>query len=318
MLRELSNVDQKVELLYTNSQIAEMFVYDTLKKRCDANGDSIIDVKNQASFDEMVNLSYEYPILAKEWLFKIDYKRVKKLCAKYKGLFSSGSPAVFLVEVDGYKDFVEFKELVNNKCNPMYMSYLSYQDISYLFYEHKLPQKQISFIARSYSRDIDKVFELYQEVQNGYEITDIKSITAICGQSVGTTQSFVLSLLKLNIGDLKNSKTSIKRKIRELADLSKAIGCNRLRNYLMSTVKDIMYIKQLYLETDIYDEIKNLPKGYDEKRLSRYQRYLKDIKNIPMSSVLGLFTDLLDSGPWYKDSDAMTFLFNYYEKRRTN
>lgn len=316
MLRELIDPNKSLNLLYTNSERAEMFVYDTLKKKCSATNDSVIEVYNQSTFEEMLDLAPEYPILAKEWLFIIKYKKVKKLCEKYKGLFTSGN-CVFLILVENFKEFQEFKELLNNKCNAMYMTYLTFSDINYLFYPFEIPSKFISFISKTYSRDIENIFKLYDKVLEGYEVDSIKSITEICGNSVGTTQSFVLSLLKIDIPNLKNPKLSLKRKFRELIDLSNAIGSKRLKGFLLSNVKDLIYIKQLYIQADIYDDIKNLPEGYDEKKLSRYQRYLNMIKEIPLQKILSLYTELLESQEWYKEIDVVQFLFNYYNKRRT-
>ena len=55
-LRELHSEYKNVHMLITDSNIVEIYVYDELKKVCEANSDSVVEVSTAKEFNSMLDL----------------------------------------------------------------------------------------------------------------------------------------------------------------------------------------------------------------------------------------------------------------------
>ena len=64
----------------------------------------------------------------------------------------------------------------------------------------------------------------------------------------------------------------------------------------------------------IYDRIGGLPECYDEKKLSRYNVYLRTIVDIPYPRIMRLYLLLKKCGRWYTDIDMINFIYQFYEE----
>lgn len=310
-LRELSSEEKTVHLLQTNSGLADIYIYDTLKARAKADLNSIYTIDSRQTFSQMLELVNIEPYLAEKWLFIIEYKKVKSLLKKYKGLFESTS-SIFLVKVSNYKEYKEFKELSSN-CNDIYLSVIRQKDVFYLLSKYKVNQKLLEFVSKAYYRDVEKVFQLKQSLEAGITVETPKDVTKICGESASTTTRFVFSLLH----EMPKSKAGLtrvyKNRMKVLSDIVDSFGPRTAYNYLLSTSRDLVYIKMLYLEGAIYDSVRDIPEVFDEKKLSRYGIYIRRIsEEIPYERIMGLFLSLKKFGVWGTDRDAVLFLYNYY------
>lgn len=318
-LRELSSENKNVHMLITDSNLIEIYVYDELKKVCGATSESTVEANTVKEFNTILDMINLYPLQAEKWLFVINYSKLSKIVEKNRGIFESDS-AIFLIKVSRYSDYKSFKELYP-RVNDLYLSIIRQNEISYLLYPFGLSQKLIDFISKSYSRDPEKVFILKRELDNGLKVETQKDIVNICGASAGSVNYFAILLLAEPPKTKRGFDMVYKRRISLATELIDIYGIAKLKGYLGATVYDILQIKTLYMVGAIYDSIKNLPdtlneKGepvYDEKRLSRYNMYLKRIINeIPYSRILRLDLMLKQSGRWYKPADMLEFLYKYY------
>lgn len=310
-LSDLTDDNKITHLVLTDSSKMEMYVYDVLKGVCGATLESVYTINSQKSFSEMLDLVMMQPFLANKWLFVIEYGRVKSQIKKYPSLFEQGS-SKFLVKVANYKEFKEFKELVAN-CNDLYLSFIHYHDVMFLLKGYELSQKLKDFVAKSYARTPEKIFDLTEALSNGIEITDRKSIVSVCGMSSGSINSFALSLLKEMPKTEKGVQMVQKNRVKSAIELIEAYGSSTFRNFLFSAIKDIVAIKQMYMQGDIYNNIRDIPECFDEKKLSRYNYCLNTIIDIPLGRVMRLYKMLKDEGSWHKSIDAVSFLYKYYK-----
>lgn len=311
-IRNLRGGDNNVHLLLTNSNLSELYVYDTLKEKCNATRDSIYDITNKSSANEMLELINTQPFMANKWLFVIEYGKVKSVLREKKGLFESDT-SEFLIKVKNYKEYKEVKGLLG-RVNDIYLSYIRYYDVEYLLQGCGLAPKLIDFVSKSYSSDPEQVFILMKELKSGKVIDKRKDIVDLCGISSGSLNSFALSLLKEPPKTDKGKKTIYKNRIGVALELADTYGFSKMRNFLMSCVKDILDIKQLYMVGTIYDRISDLPECYDEKKLSRYNMYLKTIIDIPYSRIMRLYLTLKKCGRWFNGMDMVNFIYQYYEE----
>lgn len=312
-LRELTSESNNVHLLVTSFSLAEIYVYDTLKEKCKATLESVLEVQSKSDFEEMLDLANIQPYLASKWLFVITYKKVKALIKKYPTLFNS-DVAEFLVKVENYKEFLEFKAL-KIPCNELYLSAIRKGDVIHLLSGYSLSQKVLDFIASNYSKDVDKVFEIRQFLMSGEHIETTKDVIRLCGESSTSIIRFAMLMLRDLPKTEKGLKMVFTKRVKLLNTLLLTYGYSKAYNFLASTVSDILDIKVLYMNGIIYDTVSELPEPYDEKKLSRYPRYLRMIeKEIPYERILRLLLELKEMGRWRSDDNAIQFVYNYYLK----
>lgn len=313
-LRLLRSHETNVHMLLTSSNLAEIYVYDELKSLCGATIDSVLEVSNRSTFNNMLELVNMQPLLSEKWLFIINYKSgIKQLVKKYEGIFQANT-AIFLVKVDNYKDFKEFKGIVSS-VNDMYLNVIRHGDVSYLLNGYKLSQTIIEFIEKSYYRDPEKVFVLMHELDSGAVVSSNRDVVKICGESSGSIARFAMLLLN----EMPFSQSGLKRvyskRVKLLVDLCDSFGTRSTYNFLVATVKDILNIKILYLQGIIYDTIRDLPEAYDEKKLARYNMYLKRIiQDLTYEGILRLYIELSSCKSWRAPQDGVLFLYDYYLK----
>lgn len=310
-LRDLSAEDKHVHMIITNSNLAEMFVYDTLKAKCKADSESVSRVEKVSDFREMLELVGMQAYMADRWLFVVDFSKLKSHIKNHLGIFDSDT-ACFLITVKNYADYKEFKQLYS-KVNDMYLSFMRESEIGYLLHPFGFSQKNIEFVSRSYGRDPDRVFELLRELKNGAKIESQKDIVNICGASAGSIAHFAISLLSDPPSTDKGERSVIRNRIKEAEDLVDTYGIKSFRNFLVSTVKDILDIKTLYMEGIVYKSIRDIPECYDEKKLSKYNYYFRRItEEIPYGRLVKLYVELKKQGTWYSKVHMLQFIYNYY------
>ena len=310
-LRELEG-SKNVHMLITSSTVVEMYVYDKLKEQCHASLESVLTVNSKSSFSEMLELVGMQSYLSDKWLFVIEYSKVKASIKANVGIFES-EEAEFLVKVNNYRDFKEFKELLPS-VNDLYLTFIRRNEVLYLLSGYSLSQKDIEFVAKSYSREPEKVFLFKKELDNGLVINSQRDIVKLLGESTGSITSYALALLRDFPTTEKGFKTVCRNRIKTGKDLCEAYGVSSFKNFLMATIKDFIYIKELYMQGTIYNSIRDLPEVFDEKKLSKYNVYLRTLINdISYSRLVSLYSKLRESGRWVRNSDLLMFIYDYYK-----
>lgn len=309
-LREL-NGGKNVHMILTSSSAVEMYVYDTLKSVCNASLESVFEVNTKSDFMEMVELCGIQSYLSDRWLFVIDYSKVKSSLKSSIGIFES-EEAVFLIRVNNYREYKEFKELLP-VVNDLYLTFIRKNEVMYLLQGYNLSQRDIDFVAKSYSKDPEKVFILKKELENGLEINSQKDIVKLLGVSTGSITSFAMSLLRDFPKTEKGFKIVCRNRLKTARELCEAYGVASFKNFLTATVRDFIYIKELYMEGAIYNSIRDLPEVFDEKKLSRYNFYLRSLSSdVSYSRLVSLYCMLRESGSWSDVFDMIEFIYEYY------
>lgn len=310
-LKDLKDVDKRVYMLLSSSNLAEIYVYDTLKERCNATLESVLDVNNNSSFKNMLELVNIQPNLADNWLFVIKYSKVKNLLKKVMGIFQS-TTSVFLLQVNDYKEFKEVKELLPFVTD-LYLNSIRKNDVMDLLRVYDLSQSVKDFVAYSYYHEPEKVFSLRNELLNGAVVKTSRDVVKLCGESLGSIQTFVFQLLSDAPKTEAFFKRSYKKKASTVAELCDTFSSKSAYNFIRATVKDILDIKILYMQGIIYNRIKNLPECYDEAKLSKYDYRLKLITDtLSYERILYLYNMLNSNGRWYSSDDGISFLYKYY------
>ena len=163
------------------------------------------------------------------------------------------------------------------------------------------------------SSDVDSVMTLFRALQSGEKVEKKRDITDICGLGGNTVDSFILGLLKSEPKTAKGLRTILSNKLKLGSDLEDVLGWGKFWGYALNTVKALCDIKVLYISGTIYKSVRQLPDGYNEKKLGRYNRYLWKLNEIPLSKLLQVRV-LLESRRWSSNLDFVKFLYEFYKK----
>lgn len=309
-LKDLHNPEKTVHMCISNSGIIDIYVHDSLKSVCSATLDEIIDVNTKGDFSKMLQIVSMQPFSSNKWFVILTYSAVKSLLEKHKGIFDLDY-VCFLVKVKNYREYKQFKEFYGN-VNDLYLALIRYNDVKFLLEPYSIPSSVIDFVAKSYSREPEKVFTLYTELKHGLVIETKKEVVKMLGASTGSVNNFAFQLLKEYPTTERGLKTVYKNRIKTASELSQAYGLATFRNFLMASVKDILTIKELYISGCIYDRIKNIPDVFNESKLSKYNYYLDTINRIPYDRVARLWLLLKKQGVWRSPLDLFQFMYTYY------
>lgn len=304
---------KNIVVLSTNSSLAEIYVYDALKYKSNAIKDSIMQVKDKKSFATMLEkISFE-PMMASKWLFEIDFKSVRALFLKYKENLERCDTAYFLVKCEKYPDFLKAKEKI--ACTPMYLHKLKGLDASFLF-SSKLSTELQRYVCTNYG--VEKCFELYNYFKDGGKsLSNKKEIQELLGTGESSVIDFVFDLMKDYKGSKRSIKLQIAKRSKDLDFLVDSYGAKSVQNFIKSDVKNLIEVKQLYLEGILYDSIskERIPEGYDFSKLSRYNIYFDTISQTPIKRMIYLLSKIIE-GQWRDKDDAFKFLYAYYLSRK--
>lgn len=304
---------RSIVVLSTDSSLAELYVYDALKYKANSSKQAVIQVKDKKSFDSMLEkLAFE-PMMANKWVFEIDFSSVRTAFLKNKEILEKSDNAFFLVKCPKYVDFVKAKEKIS--CTSLYLHSLRSEDMGFLFsgYLSKELQRYVSF-----NYGAEKCFELLKYFQDSKkQVNNKKEIQEILGTGESSTKEFVLALMKDYKGTERSVKLQLKNKSADLDFLLDSVGVRSLQNFMVSDLKSMFSIKQLYLEGVFYDSISkhNLPEGYDFDKLKRYNLFFDEIVETPWKRFIFLLSELKKDF-WKSNEDAFNFLYHYYSTRQ--
>lgn len=310
-LSKLTDENFNVHLLLTSSDLAEIYVYDILKARCKATLESVLTVNTRSEFKGMSELVSMQPNLAEKWLVVMDYTKVKTQLKAAMGVLQSET-AIFLLKVKNYAEFKELKKLYP-QMNDIYLNSIRRYEVVDLLRPYQLSTSLQSYVATAYFNDPERVFTLVRELKNGAVVQSSSDVVALCGESMNSIQKFTMLLLTDTPKTQMFLKRSYKKRVSNVCDLCETFTCETAYNFISSALKDIMYIKMLYLQGVIYDRVYDLPEAFDESKLARYGFYLKEIsQGVSYERILWVYSELRNFGRWKTTQDAVLFLYKFY------
>lgn len=313
MLEALTDKEINVHTVMLDSGKLDMFIYNTLKKSTGGNKDTIIYVNKKSDIEEMSDLALVMPMQADQWLFIINYDKVKRHRRKIIELIKKKNiSSKYLVSFSKYVDFKKFNEDLGSIANSMYLKNLNLTDVRFLFRKYRFDKDLFQFIFYSYRSEVEKMMSLLSFLETGHLIKSRKDVTDLVGVSTGSVQHFIFQLLGKKPLSEKSQKTVLKNRVNTLTELSKVYGVRSLKGILTNSVKDILDIKSLYLNGVIYKTIDNIPEGYVATRLLKYKPFYAKILDISYMRILDLYLLLYNERSWNSEVEMYQFIYTYY------
>lgn len=313
--RGLEDNNTTIHMMMSGSGKADVFVHDTLRRVHSVSLDCVFRVKDKKDFSNMVELSIIQPYMSNKWLFEIEYSKVRGLVKSTKNIFDSET-SCFLFIVDRYSDFKEVKELLG-KVNDIYTPIVRKDDVFYLFKTLSMSDKVLSFISTSYARETESIFSLRDFMLQGYEINTQRDVVKLIGISSGNVNNFIMSLMSSKPTTKRGLNKVLRTRVQMGKDLCDTYGVSSFRNFLSSALYDMIQLKMLYMQGEIYNDIKDLPEVFDEKKLGKYKYYLERIKSdISYNDLVYLYNKLQEpeNRRWVSVADMMKFVYSLYEE----
>lgn len=313
MLKDLVDKTLNYHTVMCDSGKLDLLVYNLLKQACNGNKDTIFYVNKKSDVEEMLDLSLIMPYSADQWLFIVNYNKVKRHRRKLIEFIKAKTvSSKVLVSFDKYADFKKFNDDLGALVNSMYLKTLRKDDMAFLFRNTKLGKDLKEFIFYSYRSEVEKVMSVLDYIKDGHSVKTRKDITELVGVSTGSIQHFIFQLLGKPPKTEKSRERIIKNRSYILSELAKVYGVRGIKTILTNSVKDILDIKTLYLSGVVYKSLTNIPEGYDSKRLLRYRVFFGKIIDIEYSRILELYLLLYNEGAWSNELDLYKFLYIYY------
>ena len=313
MLKDLVDKTLNYHTVMCDSGKLDLLVYNLLKQACNGNKDTIFYVNKKSDVEEMLDLSLIMPYSADQWLFIVNYNKVKRHRRKLIEFIKAKTvSSKVLVSFDKYADFKKFNDDLGALVNSMYLKTLRKDDMAFLFRDTKLGKDLREFIFYSYRSEVEKVMSVLEYIKDGHSVKTRKDITELVGVSIGSIQHFIFQLLGKPPKTEKSRERIIKNRSYILSELAKVYGVRGIKTILTNSVKDILDIKTLYLSGVVYKSLTNIPEGYGSKRLLRYRVFFGKIIDIEYSRILELYLLLYNEGAWSNELDLYKFLYIYY------
>ena len=317
LLRNLNdtNVDCNVVLLQTPSERMKMFIEDNIKRRYKVNSDTILQCSSKKDYKPIKDIINVVPPFSDKWFIDVDLDKCND--KDFIQIMKDATTCVFFCRVSKYSTFKNVKESLRTVSGvyDFYINYLRKPDFIYLYdafvpSDKRLVKSLFDYVVQSYSGDIEAVFKLLLELNAGKEFNKRSEIADLCGVGGNTVESFIISLLKSPPRTEKGLNTVIKNRLKAGSELAEVYSYGLFYSMLRKTLLNFIQIKVLMVSGVVYKRISNLPDGYNDKVLGRYQRYLWVFREVPLSRILRLYQSLGDNY-WSSEIDFLNFLYKY-------
>ena len=320
LLRNLddNNISCNVVILQTSSDKLRMFVQDKIKRKFKCNVDTIISCSSKKDYKQLKDVINVIPPFSDKWYIDVDLDSCND--KDFVNLVKDSTTCVFFCNVKKYGTYKKFKQEIKQVSGVF--DYLRRNDFIYLYdcfvpEDKRLQKALFDYVVQSYSGDIESVFDLFLELANGREVKTRKDISDICGLGGNSVESFIVSMLKQPPTTEKGLNKVLKNRVRAGTELAESYGYSSFYNRLRKTLMCFIQLKELLISGVVYKQIHKLPDCYDERTLSRYQRYIWRLKEIPLSRILRLYSSLGNS-VWRSDIDFLNFLYSYIYSEEKN
>lgn len=316
-LKTLDERDYNVVILQSNSVKMTTFIRDKVKRKYKGNNDTVIDVNKPSDIKRVKEVTGILPPFSDKWVVYVDAMSVP--IKDLVGMIETGSTCVFCCIVDKYSSYKGIKdELSKRKIEGVldfYLTYLKRPDILYLYdafvpEDRRLKKVLFDYVVQSYSGDIEAIFDLFLALGEGKKIETRKEIADICGIGGLSIESFIFMLVKEPSKTEKGLKKVMKLRIQAGRELGQIYHYDKFYNFLGSSIMRMIEIKMLIISGVVYKSIRGIPDGYDEKSLSRYQKYIWRLKEIPMTRLLRI-RDCMGVKRWSSEADFLNFYYRF-------
>jgi hypothetical protein len=303
-LETLSNVVANI-IIYANSSSLEFYVRTLIKNRYEVHKDFIVDVSTSTELNNAKLDSHVAPFFCDKWLIHVNADKLtkKELNAALPKVTSNGITVYWTTKYNIFRQLQEHEYVKKlNNANPSFaLSRLDEEDIYYLHRKvvvkkYQIPEDKsslLTYFAKTYRYDPQAVYDLLTHLNTGEEINTRRDIIEVIGVGGNSVGSLTVKILSASFENEKARNKYFKDTLKLLDDLSLTTKYDKIRNFMLNSIKAFIDMKQLQIMGLYGRKTVEIPEVFDSKRLSMNRRFEKRVLGeIAMPRILNLKTCL--------------------------
>lgn len=307
-------------IIYTNSTSLEYFIRGTLKERFNVHKDFIVSVDSAKGVREAKLDSYVAPYYGDKWLIHVNADKLtkKELNA---ALTTNTVFGITVFWVSKYATFrylqdLEIVKKMGVHCPTFTFSRLSYSGVIHLHdkmcTKRQLDRKLLDYVAKHYTYDVESICELFSLVRSGNDISTKKEVIEAIGVGGNSIDSLTIRILTAKFKNEKGRKTVTSNILKMLDDLGVSYNFETIKRFMKSNVDGFIQMKQLQIMGVYNKPNKEIPEGFDTKKLSKLRRFEWVILNqVTLPQLLNLKLCLTKYNSFYPQVDLMQVISEY-------
>lgn len=323
MLERLDNLNENILniVIYAPSEHMQVYLKNRIKETFKLDSNFIRDVVKTKEFEAAKLDSFVSPLYGGKWCIHVNTEKVDKKDI-LKGLNKNTDFALTVYWVDNY-GLYKFITTSDNYTKQsafaldLYMGKLTYTDIKRLLtelvpLEYRLNSDLMHYVCDTYKYDVQAVFELINLLKSGNEFKDKKEIIDSIGIGGNSVDNLVLSLLRTQPKTESGRRTSLKKNLALLNDLSYSYKYSTIRNFMLNMLDGCIELKQLQIMGYYRKYEQDIPESFDSKRLNRIKRYANYILHeVTLPELLNLKTCIAMYNTFDAEVDLMRGMLKY-------
>ena len=294
-------------LICTDSVFLQDYIISKLKKNLGVMNDYCISVGSAGELKQARANALAAPIEGKKWLVIIDMNKVGIDVYKKEARRVNDNSFTLLTT----SKYGVFKRLSNDNelkrlkfLLPYYFGSFAKDDITYISTGYDMTAELVSFLEKNYRWDVNKVMTLFHMLKQGTRIDNKRDVIDLIGNGGVTPASVVFEMLMATPDTPRKAKALTKTIVGHINDLSRKMTYRALYQQMYSTLLGVMDVKELRINGNYMGLFKEIPEGYDTKRISRVKRFLWQIDSIPTNRVLSLLSQFKTELGYGKEAEV--------------
>lgn len=326
----IENKDKKFILVYNKDSRYEKIVEEMYRDIYKIPNDVVIKPKAESDLGTLVANGYTTPLGFNHWLYIINSDVHLKISRDVFEKIVKTETATFIIFVDNFKSFKFLLNYVDRSpdADKLTMTYLNFYAVETLIANYFRPKAytQTSLdnlatigptLSKGYGNKPNVIYDILDFIitHQNKKLTK-HDIVELFGPADNTVEKFVIKLLIAQPKQTQRSINSImSKRTKEGHVLVQEYGSEYLRRSMITVVKDLINLKSYYIDGRFYKDIHQIKDLTTTEigHLSKYSRYLEDIKIIPLSKLIALFKELTAPHKWFNEVDFFDFLYRYLQ-----
>lgn len=166
-------------------------------------------------------------------------------------------------------------------------------------------------VKLGYLQEVSAVFSLFDYLKDGFDIKTVDELVSLIGLGNLSVDSIVYSLLTTTAGTERGIKMFKKKVTPKLMELMKRLSPSTIQAQMLEGIKAAYDIKVLclrgYLLPGVDSKAKDI-QGYDNPRLSYFERRRDSLQLIPLSRIINIMTLMDNEVRWDNEYQVLGFL----------
>lgn len=307
---------QDTVLICTDSVFLRDYVVNKLRETLGVKRDYCITATTANELKKARGDALAAPIEGKRWLVIVDMDKIGiDVYKKEARRVNDNSFTLLMTSKYGvFAKLAKDRELIKQKfLLPYYFGSFAKGDITYISADYDIVPALVAFLEKNYRWDVNKVMTLFNMAKQGVHFDKKQDIIDAIGNGGITPASIIIELLT-NTPDTKRKANALRKSVlTHLTDISRKQTYRSIYTQMYVTLLGIMDVKSLRINGNFMGLFKDIPEGYDTKRIMRLRRYFWVIDSIPTSRVMYLMSLFKNQTGYGKQAEVecLKIVFEY-------